>query len=117
MKNEGRHVKLFEIFREVRLGEGLDAVIARFHPSHHSLQPPVLPDAFGNLGAWPVVSVEREGNFLIKLGPIFRILGSQVVEHLNRRASRILVRLYHQRGYRADYYGHGDTLRTVPPDV
>src|SRR5437762_1468426 len=32
------------------------------HSSQHSLQPPVLPDAFRNLGAGPVVAVERERN-------------------------------------------------------
>src|SRR4029077_4018609 len=68
MKNESWHVELLEVLSKIRLREGLDAVIARFHPSHHPLPPPVLPDAFGNLGARPVVSVEREGNVLIKLG-------------------------------------------------
>src|SRR5229473_2373994 len=115
MKDESWHVELLEILRKVRLGEGLDAIIARFHPSHHPLQPPVLPDAFGNLGTGPVVSVEREGNVFIKLGPIFRILGSQVVEDRDGRTSGILVRLHHQRWYRADKHSQADALRAVPP--
>src|ERR1700732_3391667 len=30
MKDQGWHIELLEVFREVRLGESLDAVIARF---------------------------------------------------------------------------------------
>src|SRR5260370_8537030 len=97
MKDESWHVELLEVLRKIRLRESLDAIIACFHPSHHPLQPPVLPDAFGNLGTRPVVSVEREGDVLVKLSPIFRILGSQSVEHRYRRASRILVHLPHHR--------------------
>ena len=59
VKKESGHVELFEIFREVRLREGLDAV------------------------------VEGEGNVLVKLRSIFHTLGSQVVENLDRSASRI----------------------------
>src|ERR1700674_4923528 len=117
MKDESWYIELLKVLSKIRLGKGLDAVIARFHPSHHPLQPPVLPDAFGNLGARPVVSVEREGNVPIKLRPIFRILGSQVVEHRDGRASRILVRLHHQRRHRADEHGHADALLAVPPNV
>src|SRR5437667_144432 len=46
------------------------------HSSQHSLQPPVLSDAFRNLGAGPVVAVERERNVLVKLRPIFSDFGS-----------------------------------------
>src|SRR6202521_5276150 len=117
MKNESWHVELLKVLSKIRLREGLDAVIARFHPSHHPLQPPVLPDALGNLGAGPVVSVERERNVLIKLRPIFCVLGSQVVEDRDGGARRILVRLYHQRWHRANKHGHADALRAMPPNV
>src|ERR1700686_2534157 len=117
MKDRSWHVELLEVLRKSRLREGLDAVIARFHPSHHPLQPPVLPDAFGNLCAGPVVSVERQRYVPIKLRPIFRILGSQVVEHRNGRTSGILVRIHHQRRHRADKHGHADTFRAVPSNV
>src|SRR5260370_27875954 len=110
MKDESWHVELLEVLRKIRLREGLDAIIARFHPSHHPLQPPVLPDAFGNLGARPGVSVEREGNVPIKLRPILRILGSQGVEHRAGRASRILVPLHHQPRPRAPAPCPSDTL-------
>jgi hypothetical protein len=41
----------------------------------------VFADAFGNLGARPVVAVERERNVLVKLRPILRKFGSQAVEN------------------------------------
>src|ERR1700674_4573705 len=115
MKDESWYIELLKVLSKVRLGKGLDAVIARFHPSHHPLQPPVLPDAFGNLGTGPVVSVEREGNVLIKLGPRLHILSSEVIEHRDRRARRLLVRLHHQRRHRSDADGHPDWIRAMPP--
>ena len=60
MKNESWHVELLEVFGEVRFREGLDAVVVGLHSSQHTLQPPLLADAFRNLGAGPVVAVERE---------------------------------------------------------
>src|ERR1700692_3276996 len=93
VKNEGWHIELFEVLSEIRLGEGLDAVVVWFHSSQHALQPEVVPDAFGNLGAWPVVAEEWESKFLIKLRPICRKLSAQVIEDRDGQATGILVRL------------------------
>ncbi len=112
-KNESWNIELFEVFREVRLGKGLDTVVVRLH----SLQPPVLSDAFRYLGARPIVAVKRKGDVLVKLRSIFRQLGAEAVEDRHGRAPWILVRLHHQRRYRADEHGHGDALRTAPPEV
>jgi hypothetical protein len=88
-----------------------------FDYHHYPLEPPLLPDAFRYFGARPVVAVEREGNVFVKLRPILRVLSSQVVEHLDRRARRILVRPHHERRYGANEHGHGDTLTAMPADV
>src|ERR1700722_18225985 len=117
MKNESWHVELFEIFGEVRLGEGLDAVVARLHPAHHSLEPPFFPNAFRYLRARPVVPVKRKSDVLVKLRPILYIRSSQSVEHLDRSTRGIFFRLHHQRRYGADEHGHCNTLGTVTTDI
>ena len=38
------HIDLFKIFREVGLGEGLDAVVLGLDATHHPLPPPVFPN-------------------------------------------------------------------------
>src|SRR5213080_3947533 len=117
MKDEGWHIELLKVVGKIRLRESLDAVVVGLHSSHHALQPPVLPDAFRNLGAWPIVAVERERYVPIKLRPIRHKLSSQVVEDRDRQANRILVRLHHERRHRADEHGHGHAFCTMPPDV
>ena len=97
MKDESWNIELLKVLGEIRLRECFDAVVARLHASHHSLKPPLLPDAFGNLGAGAVVAVEREGNVPVKLRTILQIRGSKTVEDRNGRASGIFVRLQHQR--------------------
>src|SRR5208283_2646917 len=95
MHDEGRHIDLLEVFSEVRLRESLDAVVVGLHSSQHALQPPVFPNAFRNLGAGPVVAVEGEGNVPVKLRPICRKLGSEVIEDRDGQATGILFRLQH----------------------
>src|SRR2546423_13766308 len=80
VKDEGRHIELLQVLSEISLRESLDAVVMGFNATHHSLQPPALPDAFRNLGAGPVVAVERERNVLVKLRPIFSEFGSEAIE-------------------------------------
>src|SRR6266436_4292823 len=117
MKNEGWHIELLKVLRKIGLRESLDAVVMGFNASHHALQPPVLADAFRDLGAGSVVAVERERYVPVKLRPICHKLGSQVVEDRDGRASGVLVGLHHQRWHRADQDGHGDTFCAMPPDV
>ena len=40
MHHQDRHGDLLEVFGEVRLGEGDDAVLMRLGASHHTLAPP-----------------------------------------------------------------------------
>src|SRR6266566_590377 len=81
MKNESGNVEPLEIFREVRFGEGLDAVVMRLDPSHHSLQPPMFTDAFGSFGAREAVAIKRKGNVLVKLSPVLRKVCAESVEN------------------------------------
>src|SRR6266478_7700445 len=61
MENQCRNINLLEIVTEIGLRERLDAVIVSLDSAHHSLQPPMLPNAFRSLRAWTVVSIERKG--------------------------------------------------------
>src|SRR5262245_47933529 len=47
--DERRHVDGLQILGEVRLGEGLDAVVVGLGTAHHGLPPPVLDDAWDRL--------------------------------------------------------------------
>ena len=46
VKNKSGHVELLEIFGEVGFGESFDAILARLHSTHHSLEPPLIANAF-----------------------------------------------------------------------
>src|SRR5262249_5918372 len=102
MKNERGYVELLQIFGEVGFRASLNDVVARVHPAYHALEPPLPPNAVRDIRARTVVAVERKREVLVKLRPIFHILSSQVVEHFDRRALRVLVSLYHERRYCAD---------------
>src|SRR5271167_41429 len=117
MKDQGWHIELLKVLGKVRLRESLDAIVARLHSPQHPLEPPLLTNTFRNLGARPVVTVERKGNVPVKLRPILRILGSQVIENLDRCASRIFVCLQHQRWNGADEHSPADTFCAVATDV
>src|SRR5437870_6078841 len=89
VKDEGRQIELLEVFSEIRLRKSLDAIVMGLCASHHALQPPALADPFRNLGAWPVVAVERKRKVLVKLRPICHKLSSQIVEHREGQTTRI----------------------------
>ncbi len=54
-----RQVERLEVFREVRLGEGLDAVECAFETDLHRPEPERVPKALRNLGARPVNTSNR----------------------------------------------------------
>ncbi len=58
MDDQGRNVELLEVFREVRLGEGLDAVECAFEADLHRPQPERVQHALGHLGTRPVGAEE-----------------------------------------------------------
>src|SRR5438132_14067726 len=51
MKDERRHIELLEVFGEVRLGEGLDAVEDRLEAGLHCLEPKPVAQPLGDRGA------------------------------------------------------------------
>src|SRR5216684_5436355 len=110
MENQCRNINLLEIVTEVGLRERLDAVIVSFDSAHHSLQPPMLPNAFRSLRAWTVVAIERKGKVLVELRLILRNPGADAVERFHRQAARIRSRFHHEGRYSADQDSFCDTL-------
>src|SRR6266566_648543 len=70
MHHQDGDVDLLQVFREVGLRECLNTVVMSLDASHHALQPPVLTDTLRNFRARTIVSVKRESEVLIELGPI-----------------------------------------------
>ncbi len=66
---------------------------------------------------WSHAYVERHGEILEELRAVGPHAGTDLVERLHRQAAGIGGRLQHQRRYRADEDGLGDTFGAVAPDV
>src|SRR6266566_5300151 len=60
-----RQVERLEVFREVRLGEGLDAVECAFETDLHRPEPERVPQTLRHLGARPVGAVEGGAEILV----------------------------------------------------
>src|SRR6478609_3660484 len=88
--NEHWHIDALEIFREVRLGESLDALVACFDAAHHGLPPPISDKSLDRSDAGAIEIVEgTRGDIEIKLSTIVRERGPVAIERLNRRSSRV----------------------------
>src|SRR5438034_4100640 len=71
MHHQHRYGDLLQVFGEVRLGKGYDAIIMRFCASHHTLTPPIPDYALRWLRTRPVITVERASRqIVIELGSV-----------------------------------------------
>src|SRR5690606_29663574 len=71
--------------------------------AHHALPPPVLDDAWYGLRTRSVETVEWARREIdVKLRTVVRERGSQSVEDLDRKSTRIVPCLHHNRRHRAD---------------
>ena len=61
MHNQGWDIELLEVFGEIGLGEGLDAFIGILEAGLHAPKPELIQDSLGNLGPFPVGTIERHG--------------------------------------------------------
>ena len=108
MHDEHRHVDDLEVLGEVRLREGLDAVVVRLGAAHHALAPPVADEALRDLRAWPVEAVEGPGGDIEEeLRPVRRQRRPQPVEGLDGLAARVRRRFQHDRRDRTDQHRLG----------
>ncbi len=117
MDDQGRNVELLEVFRLVRLGEGLDAVECTFETDLHRPQPEGVPKALRYLGTRSVGAVEGCAEILVELRAVRGDPGADLVERLDGQAARIGLRLEHQRRHRAHQHGLGQARGAVTTDV
>ena len=106
--DQGRNVEPLEVFRHVRLGEGLDAIEGCFEADLHRPQPEHVPNALRYLGTWPVGTVERCAELLVELRAVCGDAGADLVEGLDGCAARIGRRLEHQWRHRAHQHSLSD---------
>jgi len=66
-KDQRRYIKFLQVLGLIGLGKGLDARVGSRKPGHHPRQPERFACALRNLGARPVVAVERRGEILEEL--------------------------------------------------
>jgi len=60
-------VDLFQIFREIGFGKGLDAIERGFQSDLHALEPELIAQSLRELGAGAVAAIERQAQILIEL--------------------------------------------------
>src|SRR5271165_1271157 len=106
MHHQDRHGDLLQVFGEVRLGKGDDAVIMRLGASHHALAPPIPDHPVRGFRTRPVITIERSSrHIVIELGSVGGELRLKPVKNLLGQPARISRRLHHQRWHRTnDHY-------------
>ena len=77
-----RHGDLLEVFGEIGLREGDDAVIMGLGATHHALAPPVPNDRLNRFHTGTVEAVERPSRqVVIELGSVGGELGLEIIKH------------------------------------
>jgi hypothetical protein len=117
MDDEGRNVEPLQVLGKVGLREGLDAVEDGAETGQHPLEPERVAKALRDLGARPVGTVEWFAQILEELRAVGQDAGADTIEHVDRQAAGVGLRLEHNRRYRADQHCLGDTFRTVTADI
>src|SRR3982750_2541399 len=102
MHHEYRHGNLLQVFGEISLREGDNAIVMRLSTAHHALAPPILDDRLRGFYSRPVETIEWSlGQVAIKLRAIGRKLRLHSVEHFSRfgltRSSRCCAASFRQR--------------------
>ena len=117
MHDQGRHVDLLQVLREVRLGEGLDAVDDPFEARLHPLHPERIAQPLRHLRAGTIGAVERPAQILEELRAVRQNAGADPIEHFHWQAPGVCGCLQHDRRHGANQHRLGDALRAVAADV
>src|ERR1039457_3979455 len=94
--DQGWHVELLEVLREVRLGKRLDAVELVLETALHGPKPEGVPNALADFSARSVGAKERHGEILEELRAVGGDAGADGIELLERQAGGVGGRLEHQ---------------------
>ena len=116
--HQHRHGDLLEVFGEIGLREGDDAVVVRLGAAHHALAPPVRDDRLRGFCPRPVVAIEGPlRQSAIELRAVGRELRLQIVKYCFGKAVRIGHRPHHQRRHRADQGRLRHPIFAVPSQI
>src|ERR1022692_2824057 len=115
--NQGWHVELLEVLREVRLGKRPDAVELVLETALHGPKPECVPNALADLRARSVGAEERRGEILEELRAVGGDAGADGIKLLERQAGRIGMHLEDQWRHRAHQYNPGDAFGAVASDI
>ena len=113
VKDQGWNVKPLQVFRQIRLGERLDAIVGSFMTGQHPLHPEKISQTLRDLGSRPVGAVERGAEILEELRAIGEHSSAKLIEYFDRQAAGIRRRLQHERRYGANQHRLGHTLGSV----
>ena len=117
MDDQRRHVDLLQVFTEISLGKGLDALQLVLQAALHALEPEGVPHTLGDLVALAVGAEERDGQVLEELGTVGKQAGADVVEHRHGLAGGVGLGLQHERRHRTQQHDLGDAGRLVAAKV
>src|SRR4029077_13585605 len=88
--HEHRYGDLLQVFGEIGLGEGDDAVVVRLRAAHHALAPPVIDDGLRRFRARAVVTIKwSRREVAVKLRATGRDLCLQSIEYFLGKAAWI----------------------------
>src|SRR3984957_11773250 len=68
VQDQRRHIELLEVFGGVFFRERFDEVETTLVAGKNSLQPEKTPESLGQVGPWPIGSIERRAKIFEKLG-------------------------------------------------
>lgn len=117
VEDEDGYIDAFQVFGEICFGEGFDTVGVRLDGAHHSLTPPVVADALGDLCSGAVIAVEGDGEVLEILGAVEGRALADLVEYGQGDAVGVCAGLNHQRRDCADEDGFGYAAFSVFGDI
>src|ERR1700685_156140 len=117
VQDQRRDIDLLEVPGEVGLGECLDAVVRTDDGNLHSLSPKRVPHAFGNLCVRFVVAVEGQAQILEELRAVRHHASADLVKYRQGQATRVVLRLQHDRRHCTNEDGLRHALGSVPANV
>ena len=117
MEDQRRYVDLLEVFGEIGLGEGLDAVVRTLDAHGHRHQPERIARTFRDVRPLPVRAVEGIGEIFVVLRTVGRDASSDLIERLDRQTLGVRLGLEHQRRDGAEQHDLRHSGRSVAAHI
>jgi hypothetical protein len=115
--DQGGDVEPLQVFGEIGLGEGLDAIEGAFEPDLHRPQPEHVTNALRYSGTRPVGAVEGGTDLLVELRAIRKDRRALAVKRLDGCAAWIGLGLEQERRNRVHQHSLSDARGAMTADV